>query len=236
MYIWQTNEQHQKWSPRCTHKFTTIRQTLHKRAWTAAQDTPTRIIGGSVAEHASLQRSDWLAVTAKHCRWRLPASSLGQYDDIECLHGEMRRKIRWPPTRAACKLGSQISGTLQPRTTATMWHCWGDDTSSVVTLWGLKCKKLPPISRKRLRISQTSFGKSWHSLVPTKPAHLTGTQGLPFWVRCARTKNHVLPPLEKLAALIFLLNIFMARGFGALWIPRFKKKSVIDISRNGGLN
>jgi len=38
---------------------------LNKRAWTAAQDTPTRIIGGSVAEHASLQRSDWLAVNGR---------------------------------------------------------------------------------------------------------------------------------------------------------------------------
>lgn len=55
----------QKRSPQCTIKYSMAHRILNKRACTAAQDTPTRIIGGSVAEHASLQRSDWLAVNGR---------------------------------------------------------------------------------------------------------------------------------------------------------------------------
>ena len=55
----------QQRSPQCTIKYSMAHRILNKRAWTATRETPTRIIGGSVAEHASLQRSDWLAVNGR---------------------------------------------------------------------------------------------------------------------------------------------------------------------------
>ena len=56
--------------------------------------------------------------------------------------GPIRRKVRWPPTRAISKLGSCSSNILYIPSAAIMWRLWGSEMSSVVTIWGLKGKSL----------------------------------------------------------------------------------------------